>query len=639
MMGFISDEDVQKVREASDVVAVIGERSPVKQRGRDFWCCCPLHNEKTPSLKIDPALQLWHCFGCGEGGDVFGFVMKADDLSFPEAVRKLADRAHIEISAEARGAGAPRSRKERLKAVCAETCAFYHTQLMRGKSPGAAEARAYLSGRGLGGDVPKTWKLGFAPGSGALVRHLLAKGFAPDELVAANVALAKEDGRLRDRFYNRVMFPIFDAQGECIAFGGRIIGDGQPKYLNSNETPLFHKSTVLYGLDRAKNALVATGTAIVVEGYTDVIALAAAGVPNVVATLGTSLTRQHIRVLSRYAKQRIVYLFDGDAAGQRAADRALSFIDASMTPEAGRRQVELLACTLPDDLDPADFVAQRGVEALRVCIDGAQPLIQYGIDRRLAAHDLSRPEGRAAALADGLAVLAPIKDSLLAKDYAIQIAGRTRTREDDALGALAQLKVARVSQSTDDADAAKGSFSPMQGDSRGTRSDGSSSNVSSRFLRSGISPNEENRLLLERELLCVAVQHPHTALAHADAIAGTRWHDAVHAAMAEAILDALVEDPAASPSHLVNAAQRADRRAAGLLTSMDVPDGANPETVAAFLAEELGIDDLEDAIADIKAQLSDPSFASGEESEALFASVVGMQKDLAQRRAAHRPLS
>ena len=177
MAGTISEEDIQKVREASDVVAVIGERVPVKQRGRDFWCCCPLHNEKTPSLKIDPSTQLWHCFGCGAGGDAFGFVMQAEDLTFPEAVRKLADRAHIELSEEARRGTAPRSKRERLKAVCKETAEFYHTQLMRGKGSDAQAAREYLSSRGMGGRVPKDWQLGFAPGRESLVRHLSAKGF------------------------------------------------------------------------------------------------------------------------------------------------------------------------------------------------------------------------------------------------------------------------------------------------------------------------------------------------------------------------------------------------------------------------------------------------------------------------------
>ena len=355
MAGTISEEDIQKVREASDIVAIVGERAPLRQRGRDFWCCCPFHNEKTPSMKVDPTLQLWHCFGCGEGGDVFGFVMKADDLSFPEAVRKLAERAHIDIESVRGRAGASSSYKARLKENTRSSVDFYHLQLMRSPAPDAAAARAYLAGRGMGGEVPRRWNLGFAPGGGALVRHLRALGFKPKEMVDANVAVERS-GKLRDRFYNRVIFPIRDVQGEAIAFGGRVVGKGEPKYLNSQETPLFHKSQVLFGLDAAKAAMASTGVAVVVEGYTDVIALSEAGVRNVVATLGTALTRQHIRLLSRHAQRRIVYLFDGDEAGQRAADRALGFIDEGMTPEAGSQ---------PDRAGRRDAARQPGPRRVR----------------------------------------------------------------------------------------------------------------------------------------------------------------------------------------------------------------------------------------------------------------------------------
>lgn len=616
-MAGISEEDIQKVREASDLVALFGERTPVKQRGRDFWCCCPFHNEKTPSLKIDPALQLWHCFGCGEGGDVFGFVMKIDDLSFPEAVRKLAERAHIDI-AEAPGfQGATGSHKARLKAVCAEAASFYHMQLMRNPSAQAAEARAYLGGRGFGGEVPKRWCLGFAPGAGALVRHLSAKGFTAAEMTDANVAVS-DNGRLKDRFFNRIMFPILDAQGECIAFGGRVVGQGQPKYLNSQETPLFHKSQVLYGLDKAKSAMASTGIAVVVEGYTDVISLHEAGVSHAVATLGTALTLRHIRLLSRHAQHRIVYLFDGDEAGQRAADRALAFIDDSMTPEAGRSKIELAAVTLPDGLDPAEFVAARGADALRTLIADAKPLLTYGIERRLSRHDLARAEGRSAALADALAVLAPIKDSLLAKDYAVQIAGRCRAREQDALDQLARLVPPRA-VSADDADPAGSRPAPPAPDTN-------------------LPQAELNRRRFEREFLSLAAQRPDLALAHIDAIAQTQWHDQAHTIVAQSLLDTLAADPGATPAHIVAAAQQAFPAAAGILTSGSMSYAAGPEQLAAYLAEELGIGDAEDAVAALKAQLANPAQLPAEEYDTLFETVAAMQKDLTRRRLAHKPL-
>ncbi|MCI8452737.1 MAG: DNA primase [Eggerthellaceae bacterium] len=624
-MGSISDEDIQRVREASDLVAVIGERVPVKQKGRDFWCCCPLHQEKTPSFKIDPSVQLWHCFGCNEGGDVFAFVMKTEDLSFPEAVRKLAERAHIDIQETGGRPSAPASKKARIKDICAATAEFYHTQLMRSPDAGAAKAREYLAGRGLGGKVPKEWNLGFAPGRGALTRHLKARGFRDDELVEANVASRSREGRLRDRFYDRVMFPINDAQGECIAFGGRVIGQGEPKYLNSQETPVFHKSQVLYGLDHAKAAMASTGTAIVVEGYTDVIALHEAGIGNAVATLGTALTLRHIRLLSRHAQHRIVYLFDGDEAGQRAADRALGFIDDSMTPEAGRSKVELCAVTLPDNLDPAEFVAARGAAALSELIERAQPLLKYGIDRRLARYDLSTAEGRTRALADALSVLAPIKESLLAKDYAVQIAGRCRAREEDVLEALAAL----APPARRDGEAPAGE-APVPG---------AAPLPEPAPARGRLTQAERSRLRFEREFLSVLAQHPLLALAHADALAQVQWRRAAHGAIAQSLLDTLAGDPHATAGTLITNATASVPGAAGTLTAAAVPEGADAGEVAAYLAEELSLGDAEEAIASLKALLVDPTQFSPEDYDSLFQSVVGMQGDLNQRRLAHKPLS
>lgn len=627
--GFISDEDIQRVRDANDIVAVIGERNPVKQRGRDFWCCCPIHNEKTPSLKIDPALQLWHCFGCGEGGDVFGYVMKTEDMSFPEAVRRLADRAHIDIVEVGGKGGASSSRKARLKDVCSATADFYHTQLMRNPDPSAAEARRYLSGRKLGGEVPKRWWLGYAPGSGSLVRHLSSKGFKPDEMLEANVATKGRDGRLRDRFYNRVMFPIRDVQGDCIAFGGRVIGKGEPKYLNSQETPVFHKSQVLYGLDKAKVAMASTGVAVVVEGYTDVIALHEAGIQNAVATLGTALTMRHIRLLGRHAQKKIVYLFDGDAAGQRAADKALAFIDSSMTPEAGKSKIELCAVTLPDNLDPAEFVEARGADALRSLIAEAQPLLQYGIERRLAAHNLATAEGRTRALSDALAVLAPIKDSLLAKDYAVQIAGRVRAREQDVLEQLSRMAAPQPMGGVRDDESTSASH---QGEVlRAER-------IAANSPAHSVSSAEKNRCSFEREFLSVLAQNPLLALQHADALTQVQWHDERHSVLSQSILNTLIEDPAASAGTIVSNAQSAVSGAAGLLTSSTLSESFEPGVVAAYLAEELSLGDAEDAIAALKMQLADPRGISEQDYEMLFESVVGMQRDLTHRRLLHKPL-
>ncbi|MEY8562196.1 DNA primase [Eggerthellaceae bacterium 3-80] len=623
MAGSISAEDIQKVREATDLVAFIAERTPVKQKGRDFWCCCPLHNEKTPSFKIDSALQLWHCFGCGEGGDAFDFVMKTEGLSFPEAVRRLANRAHIEIEETAQGK--PRiglDVKNRLKAICEATEQFYHTQLMRGSAPLAQQARDYLSSRDLGGSVPKDWQLGFAPGNGILVKHLRSLGFNDAEMEQANVAVrAKSGNQMRDRFYNRIMFPIHDISGECIAFGGRAIGQGEPKYLNSQETPIFHKSEVLYGLDKAKAAMASCGIAVVTEGYTDVIALHEAGVKNAVATLGTALTMRHIRVLSRHAQKRIVYLFDGDEAGQRAADRALGFIDESMTPEAGRTRVELVAVTLPDNLDPADFVKQRGVEELLTLLDSAVPLVQYGIDRRIAQHDLSHPEGRTLAAKQALEVLAPIKDSLLAKDYARQIAGRVRMEEADALAVLASLKPPRRAYEEPDTVEIK----PAQ------------AVRSKRF-----SPQEKNRRSLEAQLLSLFAKRCDLVLPNVSALAQTQWHDPVHAQIAEVFLDQFSQNPTIEPAALVGATTAVVPVAGAILTKSlgegSYADEISDEDRIMFLIDELAIGDAEEAIADLRAQLNNPSQLSSDEYDMLYMTVAAMQKDLIARRAARKML-
>jgi DNA primase len=421
----ISDEDVQRVRDATDIVTLISETVPLRQKGRLFWGLCPFHGEKTPSFKVDPATQLWHCFGCGLGGDVFGFLMRAQNLDFPDAVRLLADRARIEIVEE--GGGVPRGRRERLIAACGVAAEFFAKQLASSTESGAETARRYLANRGLSSQVAKRWGLGYAlAGQSALAKWLAAHEVVRDEAIEANLAMPGEGGALRDRFRDRIMFPIPDLQGRVIAFGGRVVGDGQPKYLNSSDTPIFHKSANLYAIDRAKTQIVATGTAVVVEGYTDVIALHEAGVSNAVATLGTALTAEHVKLLGRFAK-RVVYLFDGDEAGMRAADRAAEFIDSTATPEAGSSRLDLLVAMLPLGQDPADLVTASGADAVRQVIDSAQPLLRFVIDRRLAAHDLASPEGRSRALASAAGVLASVRGSLLAQDYANYVAERLRT--------------------------------------------------------------------------------------------------------------------------------------------------------------------------------------------------------------------
>lgn len=581
----------------------------MRQRGKDFWCCCPFHQEKTPSCKVDSVSQTWHCFGCGEGGDIISYVRKLDDVDFVDAVRFLARRANIELTESAQ-AGKAHSLKARLKAVCAETASYYHMLLMRSSDEGAASARSYLSGRDLGGTIPASWNLGYAPGRRQLVTHLRSLGYTDKEMIDANVAVRGQQG-VNDRFFNRVMFPINDVRGDCIAFGGRVIGQGEPKYLNTGDTPIFHKSEVLFALDKAKARMTSTGDAIVVEGYTDVIALHESGFTNVVATLGTSLTRQHIRLLSHYAKSRIIYLFDGDEAGQRAADRALQFIDSSITPEAGVSRVDLCAVTLPDNLDPAEFIAARGPEAFKQVLDGAIPLIRFGIDRRLSRYDLSTPEGRARATNEALAVLAPIKDSLLAKDYAVYIASRVHSREQDILMRLSELKAPTLVDYAE-----RTSVQPIR-----------------KPVARSLMPAEKNRLRTEREFLSLCAHNPAMIPEFMNELGQTEWHEKVHRQLAEIIMELVAGNDALTVADLIMRAQEKCKYAARILTASTVQSEAPAHDTLRFLADELAIGDMESAISAMRDQLAQAQ--SEEERDMVFQSIFMLQAELNSMRANH----
>jgi DNA primase len=602
LVGRISDEDISRVRDATDLVALVQERVVLKQKGRLFWGCCPFHQEKTPSFKVDPATQLWHCFGCGLGGDAYGFLMRIESVDFGEAVRALADRARIEI-AETAG-GAPRGLRERLVAANDAAVDFYHDVLTKSPDAQAAKARDYLSARGLGSDVARTWRLGYAPGRGQLVRHLTSSGFTAQEIEAANLGLKGDRGQLRDRFYERVMFPIFDLQGRAIAFGGRVIGDGEPKYLNTQDTPVFHKSANMFGIDRAKALITSSGSAIVVEGYTDVIALHEAGIASAVATLGTSLTREHVRLLSRFAK-RVVYLFDGDAAGLRAADRAAEFIDMENTMEAGRSRVELFAAVVPGGGDPADLVAESGPEALNALVEDAAPLLRFVIDRRLARWDLDRPEQRTRALKDAAEVLAPVKASLLADDYASYIAGKL-------FSDVAVVKRAIVAAKSPQA-------APVREDEGGGEPTAS--------------PAEDTpQLRLERDLLDLLVRTPRSRSRARFLLSECLLTDELHMAIAEEVgktgaeltADALI---GRLQSILPGAAEALSGATLGEMADADI------EAAERDMTRKLKVLALERRIVADKARLRDPSaFEHSTEYDALFRSVSALQREVEEYR-------
>lgn len=410
----ISEEDKNKVRDATDLVALVSETVELRPRGNtDLWGCCPFHGEKTPSFHVIPATQVWHCFGCGEGGDAFTYVMKREGLSFPESIRYLADRAGIELEEE-RSFKRTGTKRNRLVEVCEETCSFYHTLLMRGKD---ARGREYCKERDLDAATCRKYRLGFAPGHGALVRHLGSMGFTPQEMIDANVAFRSRGGGLVDRFFDRVIFPIFDEQGRCIAFGGRALDKEKTnaKYLNTSETPIFHKGKNLYGFNWAKDHIVNCNEAIVVEGYISAMSCWKAGIENIVAVLGTALTETHVKTLMRFTK-KIIYMFDGDAAGQKAARRAVQFIE--------KDDIDLRCVILPDGQDPDDFVRANGGPALRDLLDESIPLMDFVFGKLEEESDISTPGGRAKAMRSALELIYPLRASYMIDGYYMQIADR-----------------------------------------------------------------------------------------------------------------------------------------------------------------------------------------------------------------------
>ncbi|MDQ4024938.1 MAG: DNA primase [Actinomycetota bacterium] len=416
-MAKIREDDIDALRERADIVEVVSAHSQLKRSGaHTFKGLCPFHSEKTPSFQVDAAKGLWHCFGCGEGGNVYHFVQKVENLPFPEAAEWLARKFAFELHYEESRAGergASRGLKARVIEANEAAAAFFHVQLFT--SPDATEARTYLESRGFGRDVARRWQLGYAPGRNLLARHLLSKGFKQEEILQADLArVSDKDGSLYDTFRRRITFPTWNLQGDVVGFGARALGDQQPKYLNTSETPVFSKSRVMYGLNRAKSA-VARGSALVVEGYTDVIALHEAGVDEAVATNGVALGDTHFEQLKKFSS-RAVLMFDADAAGTGATERGFGIHH--------RIGMEVLVAPLPPGRDPADVVKSDGEEGIRKVIDAAQPLLEFKLEQTLAKLPLDTPEARSHAVRQACEVLGWHPDPIARHEYAFMAARR-----------------------------------------------------------------------------------------------------------------------------------------------------------------------------------------------------------------------
>jgi DNA primase len=393
----IARVSIDQVQAAADMVEIVGQYTELRKAGANYSGRCPFHEERTPSFSVNPTEKLYYCFGCGAGGNLFRFVQEKENLDFAAAVEHLADRYGIALEYEessARG-DAERHRRERLRALLEQATAYYERVLH--DAPAAAPAREYLEQRGLGDAVCRQFRLGFSlAGWDKLREAARAKKFSDQDLLDAGLVVPGK-GRPYDRFRGRIMFPLADDRGRTLGFGARTMGDEKPKYLNSPETPLYHKSEAVFGLHAAKAAAGRDDRVYVVEGYTDVLALAQAGVPNVVASMGTALTEQQLSRLARVTRN--LYLcFDADAAGLGAMNRALTL---------GRKmELSLRVVRIPDGLDPADYVLSgAGGDGFRALAADAQTLLQFHVRVALATHDLDKPDGRARAFAQLKGVL------------------------------------------------------------------------------------------------------------------------------------------------------------------------------------------------------------------------------------------
>ncbi len=449
----IPEEDVAQVRAATDIVAVIGEHTALRQQGRRWTGLCPFHTEKSPSFSVNAQEGLYYCFGCQASGDAISFVEAVEHVGFLDAVRFLADRAGVTLHEDRDTTGERKRRAELLDAM-ERAVAWYHERLL--SAPDAGRAREYLRSRGYDGQVVRQFRLGWAPDEwDALCRHLRL----PERVLsAAGLGFVNRRGRVQDSFRNRVLFPICDPSGRPVALGGRILpgapegpeGRSEPKYKNSIETAVYSKRRVLYGLNWAKHDVVATGEVVVCEGYTDVIGFFQAGVPRAVATCGTALAEEHFQLLRSFAR-RIVLAYDADAAGQSATSRVYEW--------ERRHEVDVAVAALPAGSDPGEL-ARTDPEVLARSVREARPFLQFRVDRVLAAADLGTAEGRAKAVDTALAAVAQHPDDLVRDQYVMQLSDRCRVEA----GTLRQRLAAAVAAASGDRRPRKGAPRDHPGD-------------------------------------------------------------------------------------------------------------------------------------------------------------------------------
>ncbi|MGC9538481.1 DNA primase [Streptomyces sp. UG1] len=524
MAGRINDEDVKAVRDAVPIDAVVSEYLQLRSAGGgNLKGLCPFHDEKSPSFQVSPSKGLFHCFGCQEGGDTITFVMKVDHLSFSEAVERLAGQAGITLRYEEGGYNPAHQRGERIRLVEAHKIAaeWYAEQLASG--PEADTGRVFLAERGFDQAAAVHFGVGYSPqGWDHLTRYLRGKGFSDKELILSGLSQEGRRGPI-DRFRGRLMWPIRDIAGDVVGFGARKLyeADNGPKYLNTPDTAIYKKSQVLYGIDLAKQHIAKSSRAVVVEGYTDVMACHLAGVTTAIATCGTAFGGEHIRILRRLlmdnGSARVIFTFDGDAAGQKAALRAFE--------DDQKFAAETYIAIAPDGMDPCELRLAKGDDAVADLAEPRTPLFEFALRKIVERYDLDTPGGRAAALDEAVPVVAKIKEFTQRREVAVQLAGLVGIRDEEYV-------VDRVGH-TSRRNGGRQRSAPSRGMRRFEEA------AAPRQAVSGPSLTLRNPVYItERELLKLALQRPELVSPIFDAFGVDEFTAEPYAAVRQAILDA-----------------------------------------------------------------------------------------------------
>ena len=416
----ISEDVIEGLRQRADIVEIISEHVVLKKKGQNYTGLCPFHQEKTPSFIVSPGKQIYHCFGCGKGGNVFSFLMEREGISFYEAVEKLAARYGVALPEQEMTPAQKRqeARTKRLREINQWAFQFYRQCLSGSKGE---EARAYFARRQLTPEVIEAFGLGYAPDAwDQLTRYLLDRQVTEEELLTLGLAVKSQRGTLIDKFRHRVMYPIFDERSHVVGFGGRTMGDDQPKYLNSQDTPLFNKGRLLYALNLAKGAIRQKDQVILMEGYMDVIAAHQRGITNVVASLGTALTQDQVRLLTRYT-YRTLLCYDSDAAGEAATMRGLDILDA--------QGCQVGVIRVPQGKDPDEFLKNQGAEAFLALAEKAFSLFAYKFNKNMEKFDSETTAGKVEIIQATLPDLAKVKSPVARQGYITMMADQLRFPE------------------------------------------------------------------------------------------------------------------------------------------------------------------------------------------------------------------